>query len=378
MPELYIGLMTGTSLDGIDASIVEFKDGQINLLDFNYFPYENDIKKEILHLSQPDTPILLKKYGATDTLLGSLFAKACNTLLNHANIPPSAITAIGCHGQTIYHAPDISSAFSLQIGDPNIIAEETGITTIADFRRRDIAAGGQGAPLVPAFHRAIFEQHFDLTKQNISIINIGGIANITYLTSEKTIGFDIGPGNGLMDYWVQKNLNTPYDENGIWAKTGEINRKLVDHLKQDSYFKLDPPKSTGKEYFSPVWLEKILTLFPNCNAENIQASLCQFSAETIAEAIQKYAPLTQQTLICGGGIHNKTLIESIKNNVDHSVLSSMNFGVNPDHVEAMAFAWLAKQTIHHMPGNITEVTGAKKPVILGGIYPSKNGCPANA
>ena len=176
-----------------------------------------------------------------------------------------------------------------------------------------------------------------------------------------------------MDYWVQKNLNTPYDENGIWAKTGEINRKLVDHLKQDSYFKLDPPKSTGKEYFSPVWLEKIITLFPNCNAENIQASLCQFSAETIAEAIQKYTPLTQQTLICGGGIHNKTLIESIKNNVNHSVLSSMNFGVNPDHVEAMAFAWLAKQTIHHMPGNITEVTGAKKPVILGGIYPSKNG-----
>ena len=375
MPELYIGLMSGTSLDGIDASLVEFNNGQINLLAFNYFPYDDSIKEKILHLSQPNTPILLSNYGATDALLGSLFAKACNSLLSHANIPSSAVTAIGCHGQTIYHSPDTSSAFSLQIGNPNIIAEGTAITTIADFRRRDIAAGGQGAPLVPAFHRAIFEQHFDLTKQNISIINIGGIANITHLFGEKTTGFDTGPGNGLMDYWVQKNLNTHYDENGTWAQSGRINRELVDQLKKDPYFKLNPPKSTGKEYFSPAWLEKKIPLLSDYKEEDVQASLCQFSAETISESIKNHAPLTHQTIVCGGGVHNKTLIKSVKKNLDHPVSSTADFGVNPDHVEAMAFAWLAKQTVNNMPGNITEVTGAKKPVILGGIYPGKNGIP---
>ncbi len=373
MPELYIGLMSGTSLDGIDASLVEFKNGLIKSLAFNYFPYDDSVKEKILHLSQPNTPILLNKYGATDAMLGSLFANACNSLLNHSNIPSSEITAIGCHGQTIYHAPNISSAFSLQIGDPNIIAEETGITTIADFRRRDIAAGGQGAPLVPAFHRAIFEQNIDLTKQNISIVNIGGIANITHLSKQKTTGFDTGPGNGLMDYWIQKNLNTPYDEDGTWAHSGKIDRELVDQLKQDPYFKLSPPKSTGKEYFSPAWLEKKFTLLSNYQAEDIQASLCQFSAETISESIKNHAPLTHQTLICGGGVHNKTLMKSIKNNLDHPVSSTASFGVNPDHVEAMAFAWLARQTINNMPGNITEVTGAKTPVILGGIYSGRNG-----
>ncbi len=373
MPEIYIGLMSGTSIDGIDASLVEFKNEQIDLLAFHYFPFSNSIKKEIQLLSLPDTPILLNKYGSVDSLLGSLFAQASNKLLKKAKIPSSAITAIGCHGQTIYHSPEMSPSFSLQIGDPNVIAEETGITTIADFRRRDIAAGGQGAPLVPAFHETIFKQHFNLTKQQLVIVNIGGIANVTCLSTEKTTGFDTGPGNGLMDYWVQKKLNTAYDNNGVWAKTGNANQKLIAHLKQDPYFNLNPPKSTGKEYFSPAWLEKKISDFSECSAEDIQASLCHFTAETISEAIQKHAPLAQQTLICGGGVHNEKLIESIKNNLNHSVSSTAKFGVNPDHVEAMAFAWLARQTFKNMPGNLTDVTGAKKPVILGGIYPGKNG-----
>lgn len=373
MPGLYIGLMSGTSLDGIDACLVEFKNGQIKLLAFEYSPYSDSDKNVIQHLSLPDSSIRLSEYGSADSLLGSLFAQASNNLLNHANIPSSAITAIGSHGQTICHAPDISPAFSLQIGNPNIIAEETGITTIADFRRRDIAAGGQGAPLVPAFHQAAFEQYFDFSKQNISIVNIGGIANITHLSAEKTTGFDTGSGNGLMDYWVQKNLNTAYDSNGSWAKTGKANQKLIAHLKQDPYFKLNPPKSTGKEYFSPAWLEERISHFANCSAKDIQASLCYFSAETISEAIQQHAPLTQQTLICGGGIHNEYLVELIRKNLSHPVSSTTEYGINPDHVEAMAFAWLARQTIKNLPGNLTEVTGAKTSEILGGIYPGKNG-----
>jgi anhydro-N-acetylmuramic acid kinase len=373
VPELYIGLMSGTSLDGIDAGLVEFDGDQIQLLAFEYQPFSSSLKKDIRNLSQPDSPVLLNQYGLVDTQLGSLFAQASNNLLKKANIPSSAITAIGSHGQTICHAPGIPTAFSLQVGDPNIIAEETGITTVADFRRRDIAAGGQGAPLVPAFHQAIFSQIFDLSKENITIVNIGGIANITHLSASKTIGFDTGPGNTLMDFWIQKNLNRAYDKNGSWAKTGRVNPELVETLKQDPYFKLSPPKSTGKEYFSTSWFNEIISHTPDCNANDIQASLCQLTAETIAEAIQQHAPLTDHTLICGGGMHNDYLIALIRNNLNHPVSSTAEFGINPDHVEAMAFAWLARQTINNLSGNLMDVTGAKTPVIIGGIYPGKDG-----
>ena len=373
MSELYIGLMSGTSLDGIDVGLVEFDGDQIQLLAFEYQPFSRSMIKDIQNLSQPESPVLLNQYGSVDTQLGSLFAQVSNNLLEKANISSSDIAAIGSHGQTIYHAPGIPTAFSLQIGDPNIIAEETGITTVADFRRRDIAAGGQGAPLVPAFHQAIFSHIFDLTKENITIVNIGGIANITHLSASKTIGFDTGPGNTLMDFWIQKNLNKAYDKNGSWAKTGKVNPKLVETLKQDPYFKLSPPKSTGKEYFSTSWFNEIISHTPDCNANDIQASLCQLTAETITEAIQQHAPLTDHTLICGGGMHNDYLIALIRNNLNHPVSSTAEFGINPDHVEAMAFAWLARQTINNLSGNLMDVTGAKTPVILGGIYPGKDG-----
>lgn len=369
MSELYIGLMSGTSLDGIDAGLLEFNNNQINFLDFEYCPFTDSIKKDIQRLSHPNNLVLLKEYGATDTKLGHLFAQATNNLLDKAGIKNTEITAIGSHGQTIYHAPDLPSAFSLQIGDPNIIAEKTEITTVSDFRRRDIAAGGQGAPLVPGFHRVIFSQSFDLTTKNISVINIGGIANITYLTTNKTTGFDTGPGNTLLDCWIQNNLNTPYDNNGDWAKSGSPNLDLINYLKQDPYFKLTPPKSTGKEYFSFDWLNEKISHFPDCSTKDIQASLCQLTAETITEAIQQHAPQTDHTIICGGGIHNNHLIDAIRNTLAHPVSSSEDFGINPDQVEAMAFAWLARQTINNLNGNVTGVTGAKSPVILGGIYP---------
>jgi len=373
MSELYIGLMSGTSLDGIDAGLVEFDGEEIKLLAFDYSPFSDEIKEAIQALSHPNSPILLKEYGSIDTRLGCLFAQACKKLLKKANVPSSKIKAIGSHGQTIYHAPEKPSAFSLQIGDPNIIAEETGITTIADFRRRDIAAGGQGAPLVPAFHKAIFSQTFDLAKKNITIVNIGGIANITYLSIDKTIGFDTGPGNTLMDHWIQKNLNIAYDKDGAWAKTGKADPALLQSLTQDPYFSLSLPKSTGKEYFSASWLNEKIQLSHACNANDIQASLCYLTAETITAAIKKHAPLTDHTLICGGGMHNSHLIALIRKNLNHPVSSTAEFGINPDHVEAMAFAWLARQTMNNLSGNLTEVTGAKQAVILGGVYPGLNG-----
>jgi anhydro-N-acetylmuramic acid kinase len=366
MPELYIGLMSGTSLDGIDAALVDFQDDKAHLVEFECLPFPEDIQSVIQRLSKPDELISLKEYGAMDTQLGQLFAKAVNSLLAKTDIPASSVNAIGSHGQTIYHAPEIRYPFSLQIGDPNIIAELTGITTVADFRRRDIAANGQGAPLVPAFHQAVFH-HPD---EHRCIVNIGGIANITVLPKHQLtdiIGFDTGPGNTLMDLWIKLHRNLSYDKNGDWAKTGKIDHSLVALLKQDAYFNAAPPKSTGKEYFSLPWVYQYFDAF-SYKAEDIQASLCFLTAITICDAIKKHAPTTERVLICGGGIHNDYLQELIQQNIDCPVESTERHGLHPDHVEAMAFAWLARQTLNNLPGNLKEVTGAINSVILGGIY----------
>jgi anhydro-N-acetylmuramic acid kinase len=367
MTELYIGLMSGTSLDGIDAALVEFKGNQLQLIEFEYQAFSDTIKYQIRQISDANAMIFLQDYGAMDTQMGLLFAQTIKTLLAKANIPASEIRAIGSHGQTIYHEPNTRLPFSLQIGDPNIIAEKTGITTIADFRRRDIAAGGQGAPLVPAFHQAVFGHE----TEHRCVVNIGGIANITILppASESTavIGFDTGPGNVLIDQWIQKHQRLNYDKQGEWAKSGAINHELIERLKKDPYFQADPAKSTGKEYFSLAWIyENIrVTDYP---AQDIQASLCYLTAITITDAIKKYAPATEQVLICGGGIHNNYLLQLIEQNLPCPVSSTELYGIHPDHVEAIAFAWLAKQTLHNLTGNLKEVTGASHNLILGGIY----------
>ncbi|MCX7101809.1 MAG: anhydro-N-acetylmuramic acid kinase [Methylobacter sp.] len=370
MSELYIGLMSGTSLDGIDAALVDFKDDKIQLVEFEYLHFQNDIQNNLQRLSKPDNLISLRDFGAVDTQLGGLFAKTVNRLLAKANIPAASVKAIGSHGLTIQHAPDISSPFSLQIGDPNIIAEQSSITTVADFRRRDIAAKGQGAPLVPAFHRAIFQS----PNEHRCIVNIGGIANITVLPknqSENVIGFDTGPGNTLIDLWIKLHQNLPYDKNGTWASTGEINHELVALLKQDHYFNMPPPKSTGKEYFSLPWVYQYCDAF-SYKAEDVQASLCFLTATTICDAIKKHAPNTNRILLCGGGIHNVFLRNLIEQNINLPVESTDYYGAHPDHVEAMAFAWLARQTLNNLPGNLKEVTGAYKNVTLGGIYQGNN------
>lgn len=367
--ELYIGLMSGTSLDGIDAGLVDFSDGKIRLVSFHYQPFSAEFRHQIHQISQPDQTVLLNDYGALDARLGQLFAEATLALLKKAEIPASSVRAIGSHGQTVYHAPEPPYGFSLQIGDANRIAEITGITTVADFRRRDIAVGGQGAPLVPAFHQAIFADN----TQTRTVLNIGGIANITVLDDNTVLGFDTGPGNTLMDIWCQQHCNQPFDRNGDWAASGHVKPALLAALLDDDYFRLPPPKSTGKEYFSPAWLQQKISLFQELKAEDIQATLCQFSADSIADAIRQYAPQTQQTLVCGGGAHNRLLLNLLRRKLNLPVISTAELGIDPDHVEAIAFAWLARQTINNLTGNLCSVTGARTPVVLGGIYPGKYG-----
>lgn len=370
MTEIYIGLMSGTSLDGIDAALVDLGEGKIRLVDFLYTPFPDNLKQRISAISQPNKPILLKDYGQLDSELGINFANTVLNLLKQSKYSPHQIKAIGCHGQTIYHEPSHHFGFSLQIGDPNRIAHLTGITTIADFRRRDIAAKGQGAPLVPAFHNAVFfQKHCPRV-----IVNIGGIANITILDDHQTLqGFDTGPGNTLLDLWHQRHRKQACDQNGEWAASGKIDHSLLFALLSDEYFLLPPPKSTGKEYFSLAWLDSILDEFIELKAEDIQATLCALTAQSIVDAINQYAPSAQQIFVCGGGVHNAHLMSLLGERLALPVMSTTALGIDPDCVEAIAFAWLARQTYEGMTGNLCSVTGAETPVILGGIYTGSSG-----
>lgn len=360
--------MSGTSLDGIDAGLVDFSEDKARLIAFHYQAFSDNLREEIQRISQPNQPVLLENYGRLDTQLGCLFAEATLALLDKAKIPASAIKAIGSHGQTVYHAPEGKHGFSLQIGDPNRIAEITRITTISDFRRRDIAAGGQGAPLVPAFHQAVFAD----PDNKITVLNIGGIANISILNGKQVLGFDTGPGNTLMDYWCQQHLGKNYDANGDWGNSGCVNSELLALLLNDTYFPQPPPKSTGKEYFSPAWLRCKTDCYPDCKPEDIQATLCRLTADSITTAILEHAADSKQILLCGGGIHNRQLVDMLRHSLPMPLASTADHGIDPDHVEAIAFAWLARQTLNHLSGNLCSVTGAKNPAILGGIYPCSN------
>ncbi len=362
MTELYIGLMSGTSLDGIDAVLVDFSQPSPTLVASHYNEYTPQLRQTILALCHPGTDEI-NRMGELDVALGKQFALATNTLLKKNHLTAKQIRAIGSHGQTIRHYPQ--RQFTVQIGDPNIIAAETGITTVADFRRRDIAHGGQGAPLVPAFHQHIFST----SATNRAIVNIGGIANITLLPAtdkQSILGFDTGPGNTLLDIWAEKYLHQPQDKNGAWAAQGKIHAELLEKLLADPFFKLVPPKSTGREYFNLQWLENHLpTAIPPVD---VQTTLTELTARSIINAISHYFSQAE-ILICGGGVHNHFLMQRLqKLNPALSVTSTQTRGIDPDWVEAIAFAWLAKQTLAGNPGNITAVTGAMKTTILGGVY----------
>lgn len=360
---LHIGLMSGTSLDGIDVALVDFSDGA-KLAAKARHPMPALLTAILLQMSQSNTAISLEQVGHLDTALGQAFADAVSAFLANNGINPEQVRAIGCHGQTVRHNPHGDQPFTMQLGDANIIAERTGITTVADFRRRDVAAGGQGAPLVPAFHRALFSD----SAINRAVVNIGGIANITLLPAQGQVtGFDTGPGNGLMDAWCQRHWQIAYDDDGAKASSGSIDNTLLERLLSDSWLQLAPPKSTGRDVFQLEWLDQQLqglTLSP----ETVLRTLNAFTARTIADALLAHGPDLHDVLVCGGGVHNALLMRSLRELLPCPVHTTQSMGVDPDYVEAMAFAWLAKQCLEGKPGNVVEVTGAAGPRILGAIY----------
>jgi anhydro-N-acetylmuramic acid kinase len=411
--QLYIGLMSGTSMDAVDAVLVDFATNPLQLLATHSEPFSSDLK-EILHgLCQPSYDEL-NRYGQADRRVGLLFANACHQLLAKAKVSSSTILAIGSHGQTIRHHPNSDHPFTLQIGDPNMIAEHTGITTIADFRRRDMVKGGQGAPLTPAFHNDAF-RHSSI---NRVVVNIGGIANITLLPAdlrEPIIGFDTGPGNTLLDMWARQHLQQAYDCHGEWASRGKINQTLLDICLADPYYTLAPPKSTGRDYFNLDWLQDKLASAELASTalapHDVQATLCELTVLSVLQAIHRYGgDAYNELLICGGGVHNRHLMQRFQvlrdqrlaysqqsgfwvgtnrpageaeievpeddqencNNTKKtkatSIVTTSTCGIDPDWVEAIAFAWLAKQTLAGKPGNLATVTGASEAVLLGGIY----------
>lgn len=369
MPELYIGLMSGTSLDGVDAVLVDFE-SQPRLIASHYTAYSDALHKQLATLCQKgirDPGI----YARLDVELGRIFARSVNELIQQSGQDRNHILAIGSHGQTVLHNPAGDTPNSLQIGDPNIITEQTGIVTVADFRRRDMAAGGQGAPLVPAFHNAVLRA----SGTHRVIVNIGGIANITILPADggsDVIGFDTGPGNILMNAWSRQHQGKDMDGGGRWAASGSIDAELLERLLRDPYFKATPPKSTGREYFNPAWLNKKLKQHrKRVFRKNVQATLCELTARSIRDAITTYAPDTQEVYVCGGGSHNLALMFRLQVLLgDIPVATTAELDLDPDYIEAMAFAWLARQTLDGRPGNLPSVTGAARPVVLGGIYKS--------
>ena len=372
MPESYIGLMSGTSIDAIDTVLVDFTEDQVELKGSLSYPINSDLKDRLHRLCRSGKQASLGEFSQLDICMGRLFADAVGQLLNHCGVNATQITAIGSHGQTVYHNPEGDTPTSIQIGDPNIIAEQTGITTVADFRRRDIAAGGQGAPLVPAFHQAIFQQDNEAR----AIVNIGGIANVTLLpakTDDAVLGFDTGPGNTLLDQWVMRHIKQNMDKDAQFCRQGNSNTALLQTLLADPYFSRPLPKSTGREYFNLDWLDNYLN-DTSLSPADIQASLCELTATTIIDAIRTHAPATRRLIVCGGGVHNPVLMGLLKNNnAAIAVDSSTQFGVDPDYVEGMAFAWLAYRTLHGKNGNIKSVTGAHSERILGGVYPGEHG-----
>lgn len=363
---LYVGLMSGTSLDGIDAVLTSFSSRRTELRGHGYTPLPQNIRDELRSLSSPgDNEI--DRCGDLDARLGELFAQSVLKLLDDAGVEPSRVHAIGSHGQTVRHRPDTSHPFTLQIGDPNRIAWHTGITTVADFRRKDIAAGGQGAPLVPPFHEYLFRS----SRENRAILNIGGIANVTLLAADgdrPVVGFDTGPGNNLMDGWCRQHRNQSFDANGDWAADGSINDTLLNQMLEDEYFRLPAPKSSGPEYFNSVWLDSYLTDRTD-KPLDIQATLAALTAKSAAQEILRSMDKCARVLVCGGGAHNRFLMELLQEYLPATVIeSTVQHGLDPDLVEATAFAWLAYRTMQRQPGNLPSVTGASEPRILGGIY----------
>ena len=365
----YVGLMSGTSMDGIDAALVEFGDHRCDIRATLSIQYPDELRAAVLKASRTPAECTVDVIGNLDQWIGECFRDATLALLDESEVSAGDIAAIGSHGQTLRHQPHAARPFTLQIGDPNIIATGTGVTTVADFRRADIALGGEGAPLTPAFHRWLFAD----PDVNRAVLNIGGIANVTLLlaSSPSVTGFDTGPGNTLLDSMARQHLHKPYDEDGAWAADGTVSRELLQLMLSDKYFEIPPPKSTGFEYFNAGWLKSKLSPLGKTAAKavDIQATLAELSARTMATAILENAPEVNEVLVCGGGMHNKDLVQRLTTCLAGSTVESTEvYGLHPDWVEAAAFAWLAKRRLEGKPGNLPEVTGASRPEVLGAVY----------
>ena len=358
-PELYVGLMSGTSLDGVDAVLVDFSTDTLHLLAKHYLPFDNALREQLLSLHHPSHDEL-HQTQIIGNQLAKLYAEAVTALAANT----TSVKAIGCHGQTIRHCPE--HGYTLQIGNAALLAELTGITVVNDFRSRDIAAGGQGAPLLPAFHDKLL-RHEEVHRV---IVNIGGISNLTNLPPHAaTTGFDCGPGNLLLDAWCKQHLGKPFDENGAWAASGKVLTGVLTEMLNEPFFALPPPKSTGRDLFNMSWLNKLLT--GDEVAVDVQATLLELTAQSITQAALQHCIGATEIYLCGGGAHNQTLCNRLNNLLPTSKIQTTDaLGINGDYLEAMAFAWLAQQTLRGDSANLPQVTGAKNACILGAIYPA--------
>lgn len=361
----YLGSISGTSVDGLDLALIEISRDAIAISQAQTVPFPEALSTELRALAKPG-PGELDRLGYADAALGDFIGQACLNFLRTHDVAINSVAAIGSHGQTVRHRPGRANEprFTLQIGDPNRIAEVTGLPTVADFRRRDVAAGGQGAPLVPPFHKALFS--WDGPQRNRAILNVGGISNVSIL-SDPPVGFDTGPGNCLMDEWSALHGHGAYDEAGAWAATGQVNESLLKRCLGDGYFRMATPKSTGREYFHLTWLEAHLDGEP---AQDVQATLCELTARCTADALSTIEPAIEEIVVCGGGRLNIHLLQRLRETSQRHVVSCDDLGIDGDAIEAAAFAWLAHRTLGHAAGNEPAVTGADGYRILGGIYPA--------
>jgi anhydro-N-acetylmuramic acid kinase len=374
VPQLFIGLISGTSADGIDAALVRFigdGDARCELVHGRTYPWPEELRARLIVLGQGAPVDSLDEVGTLDVRIGEHFATAASQLVSDAGTKARDVLAIGSHGQTLRHRPagaafDGRYPFTMQLGDAHLIAERSGITTVADFRRRDVAAGGHGAPLLPALHNALLHS----PREDRAVLNLGGIANFTLLPAHGDVrGFDTGPANALMDAWCARHTGQAFDAGGAFAAQGACDAALLQRLLDEAWFALPPPKSTGREVFHLEWVEARLR--GNETAADVQATLLELTAASVAGALLAHQPTTRRVLVCGGGVHNARLLERIAARLPEAVIeSTARHGVDPDFVEAMGFAWLARQALLGRPGNLPSVTGARGPRVLGVVYPA--------
>jgi len=368
MPELYIGLMSGTSLDGVDGVLADFSVSPLKVIAHESIPFSAGLKAGLLALNASGPDELHRSALAANALAG-VYAQVVERLLGGAHTKASQVKAIGAHGQTVRHRPGEfdGSGYTLQINNPALLAERTGIDVVADFRSRDVAAGGQGAPLVPAFHAGMF----GIQGQTVNVLNIGGISNLSVLAADGIVtGFDCGPGNSLMDHWCREHTGREFDDEGRWAASGTVDRPLLDALLGEAYFSLPPPKSTGRDLFNPAWLAERLRPFDATAATDVQATLAELTAASCAADINAYGQAARTLIVCGGGALNTHLMARLQAALPGmSVESSAAHGLPPLQVEAAAFAWLARKCQLREPAGLPSVTGAAGARVLGAVYP---------